>query len=237
MEDKQTTAGSLSDNKLAYNDEYFKYIFKKTEKIVCAVMYVTRNIKDISQSDRVISDLEMTAHRLIDVSVNALRAPYHVRRTYVEGTQFLFIELESKLRILHAAGLMSGEYLAVFLQEIDALQRSLKKFLPPRTEDPFSQMSLPTLGERKRRAMARRLPTSMDESGAVREKGTSRREQVLAVIRDKGEVSIKDISEVVTDCSEKTIQRELMTLINDGFILKYGERRWSRYRLSDVEHG
>ncbi len=57
----------------------------------------------------------------------------------------------------------------------------------------------------------------------------SRRDAVLKIVKEKGLVSIKDISLVITDCSEKTIQRELMALISEGVISKKGERRWSVY--------
>ena len=42
-------------------------------------------------------------------------------------------------------------------------------------------------------------------------------------------VSIKDISAQFTDCSEKTIQRELNDLVIKGRIKKSGSKRWSRY--------
>lgn len=58
-----------------------------------------------------------------------------------------------------------------------------------------------------------------------------REEKIFEVIRDKGTVSIKDISSVIFDCSEKTIQRTLQTLIDKGQIMKEGERRWAKYRL------
>jgi len=45
------------------------------------------------------------------------------------------------------------------------------------------------------------------------------------------EVSIKDISIAFTDCSEKTIQRELNALVLKGQIKKTGSKRWSRYQL------
>lgn len=41
--------------------------------------------------------------------------------------------------------------------------------------------------------------------------------------------TIKDISTVVKDCSEKTIQRELGDMITEGILRKEGERRWSKY--------
>jgi DNA-binding transcriptional ArsR family regulator len=62
-------------------------------------------------------------------------------------------------------------------------------------------------------------------SGAVKD----RREAVMSVIRNKGSVSIKDISTLIRGVSEKTIQRELMALIESGLIAKQGERRWSTY--------
>lgn len=63
---------------------------------------------------------------------------------------------------------------------------------------------------------------------------TSRQVLVLAIIKDKGhgaEVSIKDIAERFTDCGEKTIQRELTSLVEKGILKKTGDRRWSRYSL------
>lgn len=61
-----------------------------------------------------------------------------------------------------------------------------------------------------------------------------RREQIIAEVTKKGEVSVKDISAVITDCSEKTLQRELLSLVADGILLKTGERRWSKYSLKKL---
>jgi predicted HTH transcriptional regulator len=59
-----------------------------------------------------------------------------------------------------------------------------------------------------------------------------RQQLILGIIREIGESSIKDISDNIKDCSEKTIQRELNTLIYDGVLKKIGERRWSKYILA-----
>ncbi len=55
-------------------------------------------------------------------------------------------------------------------------------------------------------------------------------DKILSMIKDK-EVSIKDISNSFTNCSEKTIQRELNSLVAKGQIKKIGSKRWSRYAL------
>lgn len=57
--------------------------------------------------------------------------------------------------------------------------------------------------------------------------------KILSLIKDKKEISIKDISLAFTDCSEKTIQRELNSLISKGHLKKTGAKRWSRYALAE----
>lgn len=56
--------------------------------------------------------------------------------------------------------------------------------------------------------------------------------KILSLVKDKKEVSIKDISLTFTDCSEKTIQRELNTLVSKGQLKKSGLKRWSRYSVN-----
>jgi hypothetical protein len=58
--------------------------------------------------------------------------------------------------------------------------------------------------------------------------------KILEIIRQNKGISIKGISAIVRDCSEKTIQRELGTLIDQGLVIREGERRWSIYRASPI---
>lgn len=55
--------------------------------------------------------------------------------------------------------------------------------------------------------------------------------KILTVIQDKKTVSIKDITDTVTGCSEKSVQRDLVILINKGLIKRTGNKRWSRYEI------
>lgn len=59
----------------------------------------------------------------------------------------------------------------------------------------------------------------------------SRTEEILKIIKDNGKVTIKDISNRIKGCSEKTIQRELLKMVSLKMIKKEGERRWSTYSL------
>lgn len=68
-----------------------------------------------------------------------------------------------------------------------------------------------------------------DSSGTYK-KGF-RREAILKILRTKGEITIKDIAYLVKGISEKTIQRELVSLISEGIVRREGKKRWSRYVL------
>jgi hypothetical protein len=56
-----------------------------------------------------------------------------------------------------------------------------------------------------------------------------RQQKILSFINERKSAAIKDISTIFPDVSEKTIQRELGTLVAQGKITKRGDKRWSIY--------
>jgi DeoR/GlpR family transcriptional regulator of sugar metabolism len=52
---------------------------------------------------------------------------------------------------------------------------------------------------------------------------------IVSILKSKGPSRIKDISMLMREVSEKTIQRELQLLIQKGQVEKSGERRWTIY--------
>lgn len=73
---------------------------------------------------------------------------------------------------------------------------------------------------------------SLKSSPIKAQNKADRKKNILDFVTGRGWTSIKDITSVVTDCSEKTIQRELALLVEKGRLKKQGERRWSRYMLA-----
>lgn len=60
-----------------------------------------------------------------------------------------------------------------------------------------------------------------------------RNQKIIDFIKSKGQsISIKDIAESITDCSEKTIQRSLIALVESGILNRTGEKRWARYGIN-----
>jgi hypothetical protein len=65
----------------------------------------------------------------------------------------------------------------------------------------------------------------------IKDRKDDRQAKILTLLRAQSNLSIKDFAAVIPDCSEKTIQRELLELVEKGVIKKEGERRWSTYSL------
>ncbi len=58
-----------------------------------------------------------------------------------------------------------------------------------------------------------------------------RRIIILDLLKKRGNLSIKDFTMAIKGCSVKTIQRELISLVEEGVLYKTGDRRWSTYSL------
>jgi len=59
----------------------------------------------------------------------------------------------------------------------------------------------------------------------------NRSEIIISMLKKDKVLTIKDFLAVIKDCSEKTVQRELLALVAKGILKKEGERRWSKYSL------
>lgn len=72
----------------------------------------------------------------------------------------------------------------------------------------------------------------LKDFGSVAVKKNRRQSLIIGLLKRKREIMIKDVVGVISDCSEKTIQRELSLLVDSGLLKKEGERRWTRYSLA-----
>lgn len=59
----------------------------------------------------------------------------------------------------------------------------------------------------------------------------TRRNKILEMLSSGNSLTLRDFANVIKDCSEKTIQRELISMSKEGTLDKQGERRWSRYSI------
>ncbi len=242
MPPKDTFINDNNFQKFLHNDSYYQHIFKKTEKIISVVFYILNNIEVEKRSETHTSNLASKAHFAHENALRTLEVKPANSREVLEQFAQSLIGLESTLRVVAAAGVITDEVLRVVTGEIGNVLRGLAEYINPNTAFPsnfFGGSSEASTarrssgsGETKRSLGSQKPATEAGVPASVTPVGNDRRVRITTILGAKGEATIKDISEIINDVSEKTIQRELNAMIDENVVKRQGERRWSKYSLT-----
>lgn len=229
--------------------------YKKVERVVLATHLVTNFVP---KNEHVRERVREAAQELLP-HVLALRdgfrsaGPNHVTDICARIRNIL-----SLLDIIHASGYISDMNLEVLKFAYADLARFLRKSEDAQSaesfelqEEFFTPTPTPSQGQiskghtevvkdkiekdslKDKRTIKDKNVSQGHKPQSVRTKRKlkSRRIAILDVITKRSPVHIKDIAGEVSDCSEKTIQRELAALVRDGVVKKEGSKRWTTYSL------
>ncbi|OGC87678.1 hypothetical protein A3D70_01210 [Candidatus Adlerbacteria bacterium RIFCSPHIGHO2_02_FULL_54_18] len=204
-------------------DWYFCYL--KAEKLARALSFLGRGVAGEDQND--IDDVARRAG-LLPGSIAHL-AGGEVDAPLVLADVF---GLLSAVRLLGARGCLNEQNTQVLVHEYETVAERLVRGSNPSPFVSAEDFSVPQLESTA--MFLPRPPHAQEESRDNKTKGQSKGQSermslILELVRKKKQLSIKEIALVIRDCSEKTIQRELAALINQGLVRKVGERRWSVY--------
>ena len=203
------------------------FIYKKAERIAKAIYIIA---PAFAESVSLRNRIDALAVGLVDAAI----LPSGTARVALSRE---LLALSSVLEIARTGGLLSSMNAELIAREARALLQEVGAYEEPR----LSLDDAPTLSgiaklQNSSQKEQRRTPKAPEriDKGHIKDtkRVKDRREAVLSVIKDKGNASIKDISTLIRGVSEKTIQRELLTLATAGIVLKRGERRWSTYSLT-----
>lgn len=236
MDTRDIIKATDSTKRLVQDDDYYRFIFKKTEKIVSVIFFVSNNIDKEQNTHPLITDVLDTARLTHNAVLATLDMRAHLAEESLRAAAHKLISLDSKLKVAAVVGLIAPDVLHLLSSEIDGVLRGLNKYLVRTTafDDLNYRVSTPTRENPARprstseRSLIGKTDTSEDRTATV---DNDRRERIKVVLSAKGEATIKDITDIISDVSSKTIQRELNTMIEDNIVKRQGERRWSRYSL------
>ncbi len=210
------------------------YIYKKAERLAKAIHLISPAFTDSpSLRDRI----DSIAVGLVDA---AILPPLPAR----DALSRELLALSSVLGIARTGNLLSSMNAALIAREAHQLLTEIAAYEEPRLflDDAPSLADIARRAgksspEAPSRAAARRAPDSrkghIKDNSSVKDIHVKDRQgAVVEILKSKeGGASIKDISSLIRDVSEKTIQRELQALIDQGVVRKEGERRWSTYYI------
>jgi len=213
------------------------FIYKKAERLAKAIHLIS---PAFSESASLRNRVDAIAIGLVDAAILPLNSTLPRE----------LLALSSILSIARSGGLLSTMNTELITREAHTLLQEVASYEEPRlflddaptlssiAKSALSQDSRQSLDARTLKhivpnisAKAKHTPSN---KGHIKdtEQVKDRRETILSVIKNKHKASIKDISTHIRGVSEKTIQRELASLIEIGMVLKDGERRWSTYSLA-----
>ncbi len=222
------------------------FIYKKSERLAKAIYLITPAFRESpSLRDR----LDKIAIRIVDA---AILSPSKTKEVLSKE----LLALSSVLSIAQTGRLLSNMNVELIAHEAHVLLQEVASYEEPR----LFLDDIPSLAELAKEVggssvmqsqinkTTNNTPTTSREiyqnktnkghglsKGQVKDKSSisTRREAVIAVVRSKGSAYIKDVSMVIRNVSEKTIQRELAALVKDGVLTRSGERRWTSYSVSN----
>jgi hypothetical protein len=237
---------SIAVKRLSANNDYYSNVFKKTERMVSVVFYILSYVDKNERSDFHIKVMSEKAMQVHEASLATLALYEYEAKERIFPFEQTLVALEGAFRIANAARVINDEILALLLTELDLVQRYLRNHFSAPIPLTLREAGIPGVADGHKRtsgitAPRERAPRPQkvgipkgdisSDAHMVYSQLVDRATRIKTVLEALPEATIKDIAEVITDVSEKTIQRELNSLIEKGQVIRQGERRWSKYTL------
>ena len=239
---------TIQIKRLSSDTNYYNNVFKKTEKIVSVIFSILSETKDTSKIEPHVSCIKDRALKTHELSLETLSLQSFEVHDGLLKFQYGLVALESTLRIAQMAQVIPKDIFMLLSDQLDGVMRyinnhylqqgavtvdELTETVVPITESksaPRPKNPAASSGSRQRRVTIPAGDISTD-AYLVYSQLTDRAERIKTVLEAKPQATVRDIAEVITDVSEKTIQRELNAMIKDNLVQRKGERRWSMYSL------
>lgn len=217
--------GNVSINK------HHSFLTKKIERLTSALYVITGFLPAT----------EPVRNRLRECALDLIKQASHpsgLTEGGVEAFRAGCSEIGVLLQMARSANLISGMNADLLAREYDSLAAFVRDFSDSIREKGGPEEMKGHIGQISEepnmsfKSLSTQINNRKDTNKTKpNKKGKdSRRKMILDLINKKDKISINEAVSVIPGVSEKTVQRELMALVQDGLVIKEGERRWSTYR-------
>lgn len=218
------------------------HILKKTERIASAIYLVT-------------GGTQVTSELRTFLRTNVLNAISDSHTVLMADSDFavakrlavlkdIFLMIMGVLEVGRDAKYLSdmnvrivADEIRLLIKKIESVENVLNQRVPDRIDRSYFVIpEMPQrMGKEQEAGAPRRVGEIRDER--VSTGGDLRRSQIISILRERPMLTVREIQETpffAGKVSEKTIQRELVSLVEEGSVKRMGERRWSRYVLPEI---
>ncbi len=221
---------------------------KKTERLVTAIYMVTNLMSDTEPLSKSIRETSVV---LLSDIFATLEADVVYKGQMFTQSLATIEQLMSSLEIVRNLRFVSDMNVNILQSELMKLQNIIRQEIHAVTDhdtllrDMFENNKIETLetlqNDTLKNVIESPVLSSQNDIAVPLQKNikrqnlsdkassSKRHEKILAVIKEKKKVTMKDLATRITNCTEKTLQRDLTTLIKKGHIEKQGSKRWSTY--------
>lgn len=217
------------------------FFHKKTERIVTAIYLVTNFL---SEDNPLRKSLRHSSMELLSLISSIVFSTHSNLKKAESEIRFHANQIISALSIALYSGYVSDMNYKILEKELEMYlseNSALFATLSDNFKLPDLSLNMPDMQEKKpvhknpqqkdRNKGHNSITPSLNKESPVYARKQSRKDLIISVLKKKDSATIKDISLVISDCSEKTIQRELISLVKEKVLKRSGERRWSTYSL------
>jgi len=245
LEETKGNSGTLSiSNIVVFRDNpQLAYLYKKTEKLVSALYLLSGFISDKEPVKWQMREagIELLSQSLSLSDRSSSERMMHYTNFISTGLKFL-----SFLEVSFVGGIISEMNYNILKNEFESLIQTAENgekgggakgvVFPehffevseiPNNSVPYLQKAVNNKGfdYKGQNIMSDRMSVKKPQEKS------NRQDIIISLLKKGNELGIKDFTSSIKGCSEKTIQRELVTLVSKGLIKKEGEKRWSRYSI------
>jgi hypothetical protein len=212
-------------------DESFVFIYKKTEKLATALYMVTNLFSD---SEPMKWTLRTKVSNLLSFVIGFKDILQSREDEFINEVKTKVLEIVSLLEVSSRSGLVSQMNFSILRSEFVYMLDFLSHFRKVATHHMDLKenfFEIPKTSGAPSSGQSGSQGNNGQSNVLDAHKRTNRQNIIINLLKKKTDLTIKDIAQTINDCSEKTIQRELISLITSGLVQKTGERRWSKYSL------
>ncbi|MEK7607814.1 MAG: hypothetical protein AAB484_02765 [Patescibacteria group bacterium] len=219
---------------------HFVFLYKKTEKLIAAIYMITDFVKD---NEPLKWRIRENALELLSLNTSFATVSLSERLELLKKYQALSLEIVSLSGIAHIGGLISEMNYNVLKIEFEKLTAIINKDENKKANEETVVLNSGFF-DREDVLYSPQKPLSKGHSQYLpkivksvkstdnKDDKNDRKTIISKLLSKKNGLNIKDFSQAIRDCSEKTIQRELLSMVASGILKKEGERRWSTYSLA-----